>query len=360
MRRLCSEGNQPWKLIPLRLLSNIGGTLLFSCNYDVKSLHLNKNLPSFYKDIISHWQELINATPTTKKDVLDQIVWNNRFIKVNKTSVYFQKWHQAGIYKLISLLDESKKRFLSFNAFVNHFQVKCNFLQYHGLLSAIPNDWKNSLKQGQQTTTINLPSINKLTCKTIYKLLVESQNFVPPTAEKRLTEFGFDADDRQKRYSLPFLTTKEVKLSIFQYKIIHNVLYTNYILHKMKKVQDPHCPFCTNIDQTVTHLFVSCPIANSFWSDFIEWYQSLSKQTLSLSENEIMYGVLNGWPSCSTLNHLILIGKYFLYYKALNKVKFQFADFVNLVKDKIEIERYIALTSNNNNAFLKKWSNFVN
>lgn len=360
VRRLCSEGNQPWKLIPLRFLSNIGGTLLFSCNYDVKSLHLNKNFPSFYNDIISHWQELINASPTTKEDVLDQIVWNNRFIKVNKTSVYFQKWHQAGIYRLSSLLDESKKRFLSFNAFVNQFQVKCNFLQYHGLLSAIPNDWKNSLKQEQQTTTINLPAINKLTCKTIYKLLVDNQNLASPTAEKRLAESGFDANDRQKIYSLPFLTTKEVKLSIFQYKIIHNVLYTNYILHKMKKVQDPHCPFCTNIDQTVTHLFVSCSIANSFWNDFIEWYQSLSKETLRLSKNEIMYGVLNGWPSCSTLNHLILIGKYFLYYNSLNKVKFQFADFVNLVHDKIEIERYIALMSNNNKAFLKKWSNFVN
>ena len=183
---------------------------------------------------------------------------------------------------------------------------------------------------------------------------MDNQKFAPPTAEKRLTEFGFDADDRQKIYFLPFLMTKEVRLSIFQYKIIHNVLYTNCILHKMKKVQDPHCPFCTNIDQTVTPLFVSCPIANSFWNDFIKWYQSRSKKPLSLFKNEIMYGVLNGWPSCSSFNHLILIGKYFLYYKALNKVKFQFADFVNLVKDKI------ALTSNNNNAFLKKRSNFVN
>ena len=184
MRRLCSEGNQPWRLIPLRFLANIGGTILFSCNYELKSLHLNKNLPLFYKNIISHWQELINATPTRKKDILDQIVWNNRFIKVNKTSVYFQKWHQAGIYKLISLLDKSKKRFLSFNMFVNQFQVKCNFLQYHSLLSAIPSDWKNSLKQEQQTTTINLPAINKLTCKTIYKLLVDNQNFAPRLLRK--------------------------------------------------------------------------------------------------------------------------------------------------------------------------------
>ena len=225
--------------------------------------------------------------------------------------------------------------------------MKSNFLQYHGLLSAISS---------QQAATVNLPEIDMLTCKTIYKSLIDCQNFPPPTAEKRLIECGFDIHERQKIYSLPFLVTKEIK-----YKIIHNILYTNCILYKMKNVQNSHCPFCTNVDQTVGHLFVSCPISNSFWSDFIKWYQSVSKNTLSLSKNEIIYGVLTNWSSCSTLNHLILIGKYFLYYKSLNSVKFQFADFLNLVHvyDKIEIERNIASISNKQNIFLKKWSSFI-
>ena len=162
---------------------------------------------------------------------------------------------------------------------------------------------------------------------------------------------GFDIHKRQKIYSLPFLVTKEIKLSIFQYKIIHNILYTNCILYKMKKVRDPRCPFCTNMDQTVGHLFVSCPISSSFWSDFIKWYHSVSKKTLSLSKNEIIYGVLTNWSSYSTLNHLILIDKYFLYCKSLNSVKFQFVDLLNLVYDKIEIERNIASISDKQNIF---------
>ena len=100
-----------------------------------------------------------------------------------------------------------------------------------------------------------------LTCKTINKSQIDCQKFPPPTAEKRLIESGFDIHERQKIYSLPFLVTKEIKLPIVQYKIIHKILYTNCILYKMKKVQDLHCPFCTNVDQTVGHLFVSCPIS---------------------------------------------------------------------------------------------------
>ena len=74
VKRLCSEGDQAWKLIPQRLLSDVGGALLFQCNYDIKYLNLSANLPIFYKDVISYWQEVNNVVPTTKKDVHDQIV----------------------------------------------------------------------------------------------------------------------------------------------------------------------------------------------------------------------------------------------------------------------------------------------
>ena len=64
------------------------------------------------------------------------------------------------------------------------------------------------------------------------------------------------------------------------------------MLYKLKKVENPHCPFCTNVDQTVSHLFVLGPCASSFWLEFIKWYQSISKKTLDLSKNEVIYGVL--------------------------------------------------------------------
>ena len=54
VRRLCSEGNQPWKFIPLHLLSSVGGTFLFRCNYDNKYEKLNARIPTFYKDIAAH------------------------------------------------------------------------------------------------------------------------------------------------------------------------------------------------------------------------------------------------------------------------------------------------------------------
>ena len=33
VKRLCANDERSWKLIPLSLLSNVGGSLLFQCNY---------------------------------------------------------------------------------------------------------------------------------------------------------------------------------------------------------------------------------------------------------------------------------------------------------------------------------------
>jgi len=66
-----------------------------------------------------------------------------------------------------------------------------------------------------------------------------------------------------------------------------------------------------------------------------------------------MYGVFNS--SCLTLNHAILIGKYFLYICSLNSRRYQFVDLTTLVQEKLELEKYIAISVNKYSSFLKKW-----
>ena len=54
-----------------------------------------------------------------------------------------------------------------------------------------------------------------------------------------------------------------------------------------------------------------------------------------------MYSILNNWSSCSALNHLLLIGKYLIYCKTINRVNFLFADFKALLHQKLETETEI-------------------
>ena len=78
----------------------------------------------------------------------------------------------------------------------------------------------------------------------------------------------------------------------------------------------------------------------------------------ALTENEILYGVLKGSSSLQTINHLILFGKFFLFICAKNDKKYQFADFVVYVREKIDLEKYIALRANKLALFNFKWKDF--
>jgi len=91
------------------------------------------------------------------------------------------------------------------------------------------------------------------------------------------------------------------------------------------------------------------------------WYNVPCRGNIALEQNEIIYGVLKYTSSSLIPNHLIIIGKYFLYiiFNAVQDEKRrQFTDFVTLVNEKIE--KYIAIRTNKLLSFTKKWSNFLN
>ena len=72
------------------LFRYVRGELLFQCNYDIKYLCINEFLPRFYRDVLIHWQELNCTMPKDKEDILYQIIWNNLFIQINNSSVYYR------------------------------------------------------------------------------------------------------------------------------------------------------------------------------------------------------------------------------------------------------------------------------
>ena len=145
MKSLWSNPDAPCQYIPKSLLTNVGGLDLFKCNYDINKLNLSKHLPSFYRMIIAYWQYLIADIPRNRNDVLEQIIWNNKFITLEKKSIYYPQWRQVGILKIKDLFDTQQNCFPPFDAFINKFKVKCNYLQYYGLVSSIPRSWKKLL-----------------------------------------------------------------------------------------------------------------------------------------------------------------------------------------------------------------------
>ena len=80
---------------------------------------------------------------------------------------------------------------------------------------------------------------------------------------------------------------------------------------------------------------------------------------LLLSKLEVMFGIIRCHTYCLALNHLIILGKYFLHVNAIYTITYQFDDFASLVRDKINLEKYIAVTCNKEKDFKNKLKLFL-
>ena len=136
--------------------------------------------------------------PKSKNYVLEQIVWNNKFIKSDKKYMYLQHWRYAGILKINDLVDTQQNCFLSFDSFRNKFNVRCYFLQYFSLVNAIPQSWKKLLNCSLEQSSTPQILIEEMTCRKIYTKLLSLRSKPPPTCEKRLLNFGYQKDDLKK------------------------------------------------------------------------------------------------------------------------------------------------------------------
>ena len=95
---------------------------------------------------------------------------------------------------------------------------------YFGLVNAISKNWKANLKNPILNDT-HETTVKTVRTSSIYSSLLNTF-FVPPTAETKILRHGFTEKTIQKVYRMPFVVTNEVKIIMFQYKVIHNVLPT--------------------------------------------------------------------------------------------------------------------------------------
>ena len=91
--------------------------------------------------------------------------------------------------------------------------------------------------------------------------------FQKPVAQAYLIKAGFTDQTIKALYALPFKATKTMKLSMFQFKINHNIRYTRENLFKAKITDSDQYQLCGE-KQTLEHLFVECQQVDSFWNTF--------------------------------------------------------------------------------------------
>ena len=356
-----TNGNKgAWKIIPDNTTAHLGGfSFLLQCNYKVKDLDV-KNVPLFYERVLKYWEEVTCLAGKADLNPNETFIWNNRHIKINNKTLFFPAWFHKGIYKIKDLISDNGK-FLPFDVFCRTFDVKACFTTYYGLCNSIRQNWNAISKESHgvlelisnwRTNNSNLTTADLLS-------VIADNKFVPPSAEQKILNSGVSKDNLSKVYLLPWSITKEIKLCMFQFKIIHNAVFTKDKLFKANILQDDKCFHCKDKAETLLHLLVHCPHTVAFWDHFREWWRKNTHIVLNLTPTMVLYGVIDNSRFCTLLNLALLVAKFYIYRCSLDDTPLYFPVFETELREKARIEKDIATRNGNLKHFKIKWEPLI-
>ena len=113
---------------------------------------------AFHKQILIYCCSLRNNPPSTIKEILQQPIWYNENICVDRKPVYYKKWWQKGIMYLYQLLDNNGQ-LLTQDNLENKYAIKTNFLMYRSLIKSIPKHWLDIV--GNQVIDTETQNVNR-------------------------------------------------------------------------------------------------------------------------------------------------------------------------------------------------------
>ena len=150
---MCCQGRRIGKQFPIIFFGEYGGlNFLLRCNYE-KNFFNQIDFPPFYQQILWYFLELKTLY---ESDIgQEMILFNNKEILVGNRPFFLKHWFDLGIVSIQDVLRENGK-FLSFQEFQQIYKIKCNFLNYYQVVSAIPKHLLERAKQTQLNKTLFL------------------------------------------------------------------------------------------------------------------------------------------------------------------------------------------------------------
>ena len=349
IKRFLDENVQAdWKEYLEWLLKDKGGKLFLYCDFDIKQIR-----DSFYGEVLGSLMELKKVAGVASGEY---ILWNNKNIQIDNRSIFYADYYNLDICLVSDLYDKNID-----------MKKDPNFLKYFGLKAA-SQKVKNKLLEKKvkldrkqyfkDCLSITDPKnsykkeLQSLSSKDTYTLLV-NQVVVKPTCFNKLKEkFEISEEEIEWSFTSLYELTKETRLRDFQYRCLHLILNTKYVLRKKKILDNDCCSFCKRETETIEHLFFECLFANQFWQEFRKFWMNISKINLSLTFKDIMMGNKN---FDLILNYLFVLGKWHIFYSSKQEQRPNFQIFIEICKQKFNIEYEIAEKNQALRYFTKKW-----
>ena len=366
--RFYSENKHPWtKILKAILIKNFSLDTIFFPNLDVEE-HKLVQIPSFYRNIIKSWINISKHNPKTISLVLSESLWFNSQIKIENKSL---SPSFLSLKKQICLKDlfTADGSFIPWEDFSTLHEIPLHlYFRWIQIRNSIPTQWLRIVREGRHSN-LNFPhphlNINeriactkKLTSTTFYSLLHEKFSKVPTSISFHETKLNIVLDSKkwENIFLAPRFACTDSNTRIFQFKILHNILFLNDRLYNLNLSDTKLCSFCNLENETPVHLFGECNLTLLLWKSL----QNKLKDFLlldNISPQSAILGFTELEHDRNTVNHLLLIFKRFIY-KNRNKSISQNL-FFKTIKSTIDLEIQSCRSSARLQKINKKWEKII-
>jgi hypothetical protein len=368
VKRLCKDKEKKWTAFPKWEYKTNELDLFFSQCPKPMRLHLN-----FYEEVLNGWQELKENVNMSIEQIIHEIIWNNKRIKINNKYVQINKWIQHGVIYVNDIINKDGE-FLDEKEIYKKYNLKTNFMELEHIKRCLPSIWKEQLKSynGEKQNELKkgtilfinnkIYTIDKITCKKLYTTLINRRNKKPASICKWEENFPRMKNEEklwQDIWTRCWKSTNNTKLQSFQYKLLHRLINCQKRLKDWKIVTDTSCKYCKKYDDII-HFMISCPTCLIFWKNLFKWWNSIETVEINVLREDIVEIILFGFrlidDTFAALNYMMILAKYFIYInkqETNNINNIAVISFLPMLKENLDIEKSVYQSKNNIKNFMK-------
>ena len=232
--------NTPWKAY----LENSTKTPIHEIPLQNAKKYNNLNIKeNFHCETLNIWASLKYTEPKNREEVYAQSLWQHELLTIEGKMIKYNAWNSAGIKNIIHILDNNG-RIASLKFIENKYNIRPKYLEYNSLIHCIPKVWKDMIKNSNEHLGYNLPNeysikidnkltdIDEIATRELYCHISNAYIIKPATSKNRwielYNEMDFENTYWELIYETPFKLTKNSKVQMTQYKIIHRILAVNH------------------------------------------------------------------------------------------------------------------------------------
>ena len=233
----------------------------FKYKNDVKYLH--DDMPLFYRQVLQSWYELFCIQPKSKAEILDETLWNNRFILADDRPIFYESWQRRGIMKIFDIVDQYGN-FKSPIQINRSYGLNINIMQYNSLISAVPKSWLKVIQENDPFIHSPIPfslkiqnkkkEVKHLRCKDFYMEFVSKKLEAPKSTQKWEEYYYYIDFDWKYLFQLPYIVARETNLQSLQYQVLNRYIPCKNFLNMWGKEESNKCSTCDKIED-LEHYF---------------------------------------------------------------------------------------------------------